>query len=112
MTDFRREDWRLGEGGDILNPGKYQGEPIYAPYYHGVALGGLEEDYVYGDGGSETFVLLGDCDFKMFPEIPDGSTHISVIEREDGFVLTEYLTQVEYNAAVKWHEEQGIFDAA
>lgn len=108
MSDFNRDDWRLNSDNLIANPGKFQGEPIWAPYFYQYALGGLYDDFLRPDGSTETIIELVDSDLDRFPDIPKTSTHMSLIEKEDGFVLSEYLNAQEYDERIRDYENESV----
>lgn len=53
--------------GRIVSPGKFEGEPIFAPYYWNAVLDGLADD---DDGETWTFDLTSD-DHVMWPELKE-----------------------------------------
>lgn len=76
-----REDFRV-EHGIIRNPGKFEGEPIYVPYFWGVYMdGGADED----EGGTLKFKITAE-DRKAFPELGKKQKVIRLYESENGFV--------------------------
>ena len=99
----------------IRMPGKFEGEPIYAPYFWDCALQGMYAEDVNG----VFFVPLDESDHAIFPELYlntwDGQTDptnkpaygIALEESDQGFVYTKvYDTQAEYNAAIEEMERQ------
>jgi hypothetical protein len=94
----------------IRTPGKFEGEPIYAPYFWDCALQGMYAEDVNG----VFFMPLDESDHAMFPELYlntwDGVNDptnkpvygIALEESEQGFVYSKvYDTQAEYSAAIE-----------
>jgi hypothetical protein len=124
MTNFMtRQDilsnYQIDANKIIRNLGKFEGEPVYVPYFWDCALQGMYAEDVNG----VFFMPLYQEDFIMFPELYlntwDGVTPpqdnvpaygIALKESEQGFVYSKvYDTQAEYNAAV---EEQERIEAS
>lgn len=73
----RRE---VDKHGYIQNPGKFEGEMLYAPYFYDAVL--------MGDGeriGDTDFFEINDDDAKEFPELT-GCYGVTLVESENGFV--------------------------
>lgn len=69
------------ESGIIRNPGKFEGEAIYVPYFWDCFLnGGADGD----DGTVLRFDVTAD-DKAIFPEL-EGRRTVTLYERDDGFV--------------------------
>lgn len=49
----------------ITNPGKFEGEPVYSPYFYDQLLNGFADE---DDGELAVFKLVEE-DFKEFPEL-------------------------------------------
>jgi hypothetical protein len=99
----------------IRTPGKFEGEPIYAPYFWDCCLQGMFAEDVNG----VFFMPLDASDHAMWPELYlntwDGQHDptsqpvygIALEESEQGFVYsTTYGTQADYNTAVEEMERQ------
>jgi len=99
----------------IRSLGKFEGEPIYAPYYWDCCLKGMFAEDVNG----VFFMPLDASDHAMWPELylntwdgqhdptPQPVYGIALEESEQGFVYsTTYGTQADYNAAVEEMERQ------
>jgi len=69
------------ENGIITNPGKFEGEPVYAPYFYDAYLNGMAD---YDDGDEMWFDITAD-DRAMFPEIGEATRAILSID-DNGFV--------------------------
>lgn len=74
------------ENGIIRSPGKFEGEPVYAPYFWDAYLNGMADD----DDGSELLFYVSDEDRKLFPDLHDVS-HVYLRETSDGFVCTRSI---------------------
>jgi hypothetical protein len=68
--------------GRITSPGKFEHEPIYAPYFYEDSMNGFWHEDRNGSYWTEVTVL----DRQMFPEIPARKRTIHVSEDEMGFV--------------------------
>lgn len=70
--------------GRIVSPGKFEGEPIFAPYFWNAALEGMADD---DDGECYTFALSAE-DHALWPELKEqGWTDTLMMwESEQGFV--------------------------
>jgi len=77
------EQYYINELGVISNPGKFEGEPLYAPYFWDLALGGLAHE---DDGTVYTFVVT-ESDRAKFPDLKDAN-NVLLEETESGFVYT------------------------
>lgn len=65
----------------IRNPGRFEGEPLWAPYYWDVYMnGGADDD----DGGCLSFDVSED-DRVIFPELADVA-RVEIYQRDDGFI--------------------------
>jgi hypothetical protein len=71
------------ENGIIKSPGKFEGEPIYAPHFYEIYLNGCADE---DDGNVLTFEV-NDEDRCAFPELIDVSKVI-MSESEQGFIYT------------------------
>ena len=76
--------------GRITDPGRFEGEQRYAPYFYGVYLdGGADND----DGEVLTF-NLGPQDWLLYPEL-QGCRRVLMFISEQGFVYTLATRQEE-----------------
>lgn len=75
----------------ITSPGKFEGEPIYAPYFHEHADDGEELSFME-DGWGEyvSLVSISDEDRKEFPELGD-ALYCVIQENDEGFVCATLL---------------------
>lgn len=96
------DGYTVNEHGIIQDPGKFEAEPIYVPYFWNVVLDGIAED-VDDDGQTLSVIMIDDEDRAKFPQLLDAGDYAIVLsERESGFVDSEVLTQTEYEA---WREK-------
>jgi hypothetical protein len=104
------DDYAVDANKIIRSPGKFEGEPLYVPYFWDCATQGMYAEDVNG----VFFMPLDESDHAMFPELYlntwDGVTDptnkpaygIALEESEQGFVYSKvYDTQAEYNAAIE-----------
>lgn len=76
--------------GIIESPGKFEGEPVYAPYFWGLYLNGMA-DYDESPGGALAGEVSGfdltDEDRERFPEL-EGFERVELWTDDQGFVWT------------------------
>lgn len=89
-------DYRIVNG-RVTNPGKFQGEPRWVPYFYA-----LEEDQEFMDGACVVYRA-----FQVTPEerrqFPELKTTFAVVlaETDDGFVTTHtFATDYELGIAI------------
>lgn len=80
-------DYTINSSSMITSPGKFEGEPIFAPYYWENGLNGMADE---DNGETFTFDLTAD-DYAMWPELRDWmgndeSNTLIMSESEQGFV--------------------------
>ena len=80
MTDYQTHR------GIITSPGKFEGEPRYAPYFWGIVTDGLAQR---DESADIDVVIVGDKDREIFPELRH-VLHVALEEDELGFV---YVTE-------------------
>lgn len=68
------------ENGIIRNPGKFEFEPIYAPYFYDAYLNGMADE----DDGEELWFDVTDEDRAQFPELGK-CTRVICREDSQGF---------------------------
>jgi len=68
--------------GVIVSPGKFEGEPIYAPYFWEIGMDGFADS----DDGKTYRFRITDEDRKLFPEIPRRRRSLHLYEDSQGFV--------------------------
>ena len=73
------------ECNDLVNrPGKFEGEPVYAPYYYDIMLNGGADEV--GEDNVDTFTVTEE-DRLIFPELKGIDTIIQY-EDDNGFIYT------------------------
>lgn len=76
-------EFEVNQFGLIKTPGKFEGEPLYTPYFWNAHLNGLADTY---DGEFVTFRINRE-DLREFPEL-EGYDAIWLWETSDGFVIS------------------------
>ncbi len=83
------------DNGLIINPGKFERECRYVPYYWNLSLHGAEDDIEYDEHNNVEYdefmgfyvFNIGEDDIKIFPELKDIS-QVTVYECSQGFVYS------------------------
>lgn len=70
------------EGGVIRSPGKFEGEPLYVPYFWDAFMNGMADSDHQGILGFD----VTEEDKKEFPELKRRRV-VKLSEREDSFVV-------------------------
>jgi hypothetical protein len=81
-----RAQYTVDERGRITNPGKFEGQPIYVPYYWDSYLNGCADR---DDGRVLGFDITPE-DRALFPEIPSKRRTIKLEESDSGFVTSDH----------------------
>ena len=82
FTDsFDYDDYGL-----ITNPGKFERERRYVPYFWNMTMHSAENELIHGDYVYSIFNITED-DIKIFPELKDIS-QVTVYECSQGFVYS------------------------
>lgn len=89
------------ENGRILDPGKFEGEMIYAPYFYDAVLNGGSDDSIDEHNGSVTdvFIIRKD-DLAEFPEL-NGVYAMLVNECSNGFAYCSAVSKAELDAIMQ-----------
>ena len=75
--------------GTIRMPGKFEGEPVYAPYFYDMMLNGeTDGDDISSDGDCISIFVITDEDRRSFPEL-EGIDELVLWEESGGFVHVE-----------------------
>jgi len=82
--------------GIIRSPGKFEGEPVYAPEFWERALDGSADDEFSDRGVQMSLFTVRASDRAEFPSIERDTYSIAIWEDEYGFVRTHELTHAEY----------------
>lgn len=81
------KEYSVNAVGLITNPGKFEGEPLYAPYFWDAFLNGCWDDEL--DGGTLVYNIIAD-DIKEFPELK-GAKQVWLSCDDNGFVYCETI---------------------
>lgn len=92
--------------GVIKDPGKFEGEPVYAPYFYVLGMdSGADEDVYGADDTIHSVFFITDEDREQFPELKEEEIEaLHVWEGETGFFNTEAVTREEWEAFKAQHE--------
>lgn len=73
------------QNGVIRTPGKFENEPVYAPYFYDLVMQGASDETDYDDDGTalDYFDITSD-DIKQFPELK-GIKRLQCYEDSAGF---------------------------
>lgn len=93
MTRAEIENHYKVENGIIRDPGKFEGEPIYAPYFWDNVLEGAC-DFSINDENTKIYIFEISSYESEFPELSD-VVGVSIWEDSDGFVHTKELSALE-----------------
>lgn len=81
-----KNKYNVDDNGIIRSPGKFEGEMVYAPFYHELILNGAGEK-IYSDRlGRKLRMKVGEADREMFPELKDVK-YVEFIETRAGFCV-------------------------
>ena len=70
-------------------------EPLWASFYHALALEGKAETLWQSEGETSWLVAIREEDRLEFPTLPTLARFIYVLDSKAGFVWTETLTNLE-----------------
>lgn len=95
--------YTIDAAGIIQSPGKFQGEPAYAPYFH--AFGQGSESLTWTSGDTTEIHTLTAPDRVMWPEL--SATHIAVaLESDDqGFIYCVALSRLGLDSLMNDYED-------
>lgn len=80
------ELYETNSNGTIVEPGKFEGEPLYVPYFWNAALEGFsDEDYVDEFGTLISTFRIADEERRRFPAL-DKASSLQLWEDSQGFV--------------------------
>jgi hypothetical protein len=74
------------ERGIIVSPGKFEGEPYYAPYYYDIAMDGFADE----DDGETWIFYLSDEDKRAISEFKKYYS-LEIYVDDNGFVHSELI---------------------
>ena len=79
-------------------PGKFEGEPIYSPYFYEFMLDGMADKTIWHDDGTAVDLFkVEEEDIEIFPELKMVFT-VAVSTDDNGFAYCQILTEDETNA--------------
>ena len=84
------EHFNVDERGYITDPGRFEREPLYTPYFWEFFLNGCgEEDY------GELVFTIDEQDRAAFPQYPElrEHTHVVLWQGEAGFIYCQAFTK-------------------
>jgi len=82
---------------DVSRPGKFEGEPIYSPYFYEAIMNGeCDETFSFLDDGCYDCFIITDKDVDIFPELE--KTYAVICHESDigFFSCFDYETEKEY----------------
>lgn len=82
MTRQEIESQHTIKNGRIADPGSFEGEPIYTPYYWDCLMSGFSDS----DNGEVATFKITKEDRAMFPEIPSRKRSFKVWQSDQGFI--------------------------
>jgi hypothetical protein len=80
------KDFNVDERGIIQNPGKFESEMLYVPYFWDMVMEGAGEDLYFNDSSLVTIIAVSADDLKAFPELGN-VTEIAIESTSQGFVI-------------------------
>ena len=86
------------QDGMIRSLGKFEAEPVYAPYFYDDMLNGCSEILDWPDETRTDLFEVDTDDRAMFPELSTETVAVALEESEQGFVHIEELTQKQLDA--------------
>ncbi len=90
-SDGYTSEWECdSESGLICSPGKFEGEPLYAPYFYHIVMMGDGECGQDGDGNHYDDIEITDEDRAEFVELCGYST-IRIFEDTNGFCYSALI---------------------
>lgn len=96
------------ENGFITSPGKFECEPIYAPYFWDFANDGSGDDLNWSDGERGVLLDIEPEDRIAFPEIPADAVAVYLTENDQGFVSCDTFTEQEKTLLLqRYAEDEG-----
>jgi hypothetical protein len=92
MTRIQIEaDYHVVEG-IIRSPGKFEGEPVYVPYFFDLMLNGMADESYEDDatGNTADYFNITPADRQEFPELEEVA-RVILYYRTDGFVVSDIV---------------------
>jgi hypothetical protein len=104
LADYLRENpegYRLSECGTIRDPGKFEGEPLWLPYFHARPECALESHGSVDENDYCADVFeLSDEERAAHSDL-EGVYTLRVIEDSQGFVTSEEFGEGEYDSSAE-----------
>ena len=76
----------------VNHPGKFEGEPIYVPYFWDLVLNGSQDGTIYDEDSPVDYVQVNVEDAEMFQELRGRSgLYILLWESNQGFVYHRFV---------------------
>lgn len=102
IRDELLQQYDVNDRGIITTSGKFEGEPLWAPYFYEFASDGEELSFE-GSGDYISLIEISEEDRREFPELPGGK-YIYLVESMGGFV---YVSCISEKAAEELRSEEG-----
>jgi len=83
------EAYTVNARGVIVSPGKFESEPVFAPYFYGAMLDGFADEDI---GGVAVINVTAD-DRREFPELDADTVAVALEESDSGFVYCTELSE-------------------
>jgi hypothetical protein len=104
------------ENGRIVEPGRFQGEPRWLPYFYELMLDGSGQVLDWPSGETTTLVDIYEGDVRLYPELVEYVV-VAIEENSDGFVFGKALTEdqvdlIERQNEREWSSEEPDQDAS
>jgi len=100
-------DFDFDENDVITTPGKFEGEPRYAPSIYAAILNGLQDSRDNEYGERRDFVLVTKSHRKAFPEL-NKVYAVEIYISKSGFCYSVPYTEAEYRAEIEALENENI----
>ena len=93
--------YTLDENHCVSDPGKFEGEPAYVPYFWDFYVSGYEDESIYCGSDYYSVYFVDNDRRAKFPDLLDLDDFAVVLwETEQGFVNSECFTKDQYDAFV------------
>lgn len=94
------QSYEVNEHGTITSPGKFEAEPIYAPYFY--SMDDCDEELVDDNNDTAFVYYVKTYDRLEFPELSENDAFVVLTESDQGFVSCRAFSNdemVQYHAA-------------
>jgi hypothetical protein len=93
----------------VRQPGKFEGEQPYVPYFWEESLNGCMEEIHFADGAVIIYGEIQPRDVEVFPELADSvGQFIALTETDTGFVCGSILSRHEIDNLEKEASEEEV----